>query len=169
MRAPPPPPSRCPHGRRPDRVFFSPLAHSIFLGILQSIVLPQLQKTSAKDRKVVSVGMTRLLTQSQTMLAEPFAKAWPAAMDSLLGLILLPQDLSTTAPEDDLAALDPEDTSFQSSFAKLGASEAVKEDPTAYVTTDEKTYLRAELTRVAPQVGPLLQQVNAEALSRLQA
>jgi hypothetical protein len=49
---------------------------SIFLGILQSIVLPQLQKTSAKDRKVVSVGITRLLTQSQTMLSEPLAKAW---------------------------------------------------------------------------------------------
>lgn len=92
-------------------------------------------------------------------------------MDATLGLILLPQDLSSSAaPEDDLATLDPEDAGFQSSFAKLGASEAaVREDPAKHVTTDEKTFLRAELSRIGGQVGPLLQQVNAEALSRLQS
>lgn len=73
-------------------------------------------------------------------------------MDSLLGLILLPQDLSTTTADDDLAALDGEDAGFQSSFAKLGASEARKEDPVAYVGTDEKAYLNAQLTKVSAQV-----------------
>jgi hypothetical protein len=29
-----------------------------------------------KDRKVVAVGMIRLLTQSQYMLREPFVQAW---------------------------------------------------------------------------------------------
>lgn len=76
-------------------------------------------------------------------------------MDSLLGLILLPQDLSTTTADDDLAALDGEDAGFQSSFAKLGASEARKEDPVAYVGTDEKAYLNAELTKVSAQVRSL--------------
>lgn len=91
-------------------------------------------------------------------------------MDATLSLILLPQDISTTAPEDDIAALDPEDAGFQSSFAKLGASEAaVREDPAKHVTTDEKTFLRAELTRLGGQIAPLLQQVNGEALSRLQS
>ena len=177
--------------------------------------MPQLQKTAAKDRKVISVGMTQLLTQSHSMLSEPFVKAWcvvpsasgpalarnawltlfppppsvppflpsfvrlrahaarPATMDATLGLLLLPQDLTTPTAgsiEDDLGTLDPEDAGFQASFAKLGASEAaVREDPASHVTTDEKTFLRAELTRLGGQVGPLLQQVNAEALSRLQS
>lgn len=39
-------------------------------------MLPQAPKTAVKDRKVVSVGLTRLLTQSETMLTEPLVKAW---------------------------------------------------------------------------------------------
>jgi hypothetical protein len=50
--------------------------YSIFAGILQGIVIPQIPKMTIKDRKVVSVGITNLLTHSQAMTAEPFAKTW---------------------------------------------------------------------------------------------
>ena len=117
--------------------------------------------------------MTKLLTQSQTMISEPLAKSWPATLDALLALILLPVDLTaqTAIAEDDISGLDPEEgnAGFQASFARLGASEAKKEDPVAWLAGDEKTYLKSQLAGVSGQVGPLLQQVNPEALSRLQS
>jgi exportin-2 (importin alpha re-exporter) len=148
---------------------------SIFGGILQGIILPQVVKIPVRDRKVVAVGMTKLLTQSTTMLSPPLSTSWPKTLDSLLALILLPVDLTaqTAIAEDDISGLvDPEDGSaagFQASFARLGASEAKKEDPVSWLPGgDEKAYLRSQLAGVQAQVGGLMGQVNPEALSRLQ-
>ena len=119
--------------------------------------------------------MTKLLTQSQSMISDPLSKSWPATLDSLLALLLLPVDLTATTAiaEDDISGLvDPDEgasAGFQASFARLGASEAKKEDPTAWLQGDEKTYLRTQLAGVAGQVGGLLGQANQEALSRLQS
>jgi exportin-2 (importin alpha re-exporter) len=175
----------------------------IFAGIMQGILLPQAPKTAVKDRKVVSVGLTRLLTQSETMLTEPLVKAWwvgrryptlrphvsrwsisptlphvrPSALNALLAIVLLPQDLTshTAAATDDISGLDLDDGSgggFQSSFAKLGASEAVVEDPVAWVGTSNDAvaaYLKGELQRIGARVGPLLGQCDPQALARLQS
>lgn len=82
----------------------------------------------------------------------------PATATSVLTLLLLPTDLKSGSKvaasidvTDDISALDFDDASggFQSSFARLGASEAIKEDPVAYVTGDEKVYLKEELSKVA--------------------
>jgi hypothetical protein len=103
----------------------------------------------------------------------------PATLTSLLTLLLLPTDLKSGSKvaasievSDDISALDFDDAAgngFQSSFARLGASEAIKEDPVSYVGGDEKAYLKAELAKVAGgAVGPLLGQVDPAALARLQ-
>lgn len=158
-------------------VFLSSDHLRIFAGILQGILLPQIVKIPVRDRKLISVGFTKLLTQSSLMLSSPaLSKLWPATLNALLALILLPVDLTaqTAIAEDDISGLvDPEDGAgggFQATFARLGASEAKKEDPVRWLEGgDEKAYLRRQLEGVQGQVGGLMGEVNPEALSRLQS
>jgi len=75
----------------------------------------------------------------------------------VLALILLPMDLTATTAiaEDDISGLDFDDgvAGFQASFARLGASEAKKEDPVAWLVEDEKTFLKTQLEGVAGSVS----------------
>lgn len=75
----------------------------------------------------------------------------PAAMEALLKLFLLPQDLKTTQDED-VAVVDPDELGYQASFSKLGASEPAKRDPVASVT-DARDYLTKSLAS-ASQAKP---------------
>ena len=44
--------------------------------ILTGFVIPQVPKMPHKDRKVVAVGLTRMLTESRVMLSEPASRSW---------------------------------------------------------------------------------------------
>jgi hypothetical protein len=49
--------------------------NSFFSKMLEK-TLPDIQKTPAKDRKLVMVGLTCLLTKSEKMLSAPGVNAW---------------------------------------------------------------------------------------------
>jgi exportin-2 (importin alpha re-exporter) len=58
-----------------------PTAHVFLLRrlwsqVLNNFVTPQVPKMPPKDRKVVVVGMTRMLTESEIMMREPNIQAW---------------------------------------------------------------------------------------------
>ena len=66
---------------------------------------------------------------------------------ALLDLFTLPQDITyTNGTTDDLLELDPEDSGFQASFSKLGASERNVHDPLAGIG-DEKMYASRALAK----------------------
>ena len=44
--------------------------------ILTGFVIPQVPKMPHKDRKVVAVGLARMLTESRVMLSEPASRSW---------------------------------------------------------------------------------------------
>jgi exportin-2 (importin alpha re-exporter) len=44
--------------------------------VLANIVIPQMPKMPVKDRKLAVVGMTRMLTESALMVADPAAQSW---------------------------------------------------------------------------------------------
>ncbi len=55
-------------------------------------------------------------------------------MEALLKLFLLPLPIAkNTSADDEVDIIDPEDTGYQASFSKLGASEKARPDPVAYV------------------------------------
>jgi len=133
--------------------------------LLTNIVLPELPKMLPKDRKVVVVGLIRMLTRSSTMLSEPTAKAWPSALAALVKLFSNPQHLqsaqSTQAEDPDVAltAIDFEEQTagYQVAYSKLAASEVGSEDPVAYVS-DPREFLGAELSR-AGKADPRIRQL----------
>jgi exportin-2 (importin alpha re-exporter) len=65
-------------------------------------------------------------------------------LEAVLDIFTLPQDLKTGEGAEDLDNLDPEDTTFQASFSKLGASESTVRDPVANVA-DAKLFLSKQL------------------------
>ena len=77
----------------------------------------------------------------------------PAVFLALLDLFTLPQDLTYTNGDGlrgDLASLDSEESGFQSSFSRLGASEVSTHDPVKDVT-DEKLFASNELSKRSTQ------------------
>ncbi|GAB5586714.1 importin-alpha export receptor [Umbelopsis nana] len=107
---------------------FDALQPGLFSQMLTLVVLPELQKIAdPKDRKTCAIGLTRLLTQSDKMLADPYVSMWPTVLTALFKLLELPQDLAGDNL-DDLYTLDLEESGYQASFAKLATAAPVKED-----------------------------------------
>lgn len=70
-----------------------------------------------------------------------------------MDLFNLPQDLTyANGAGTDLNDLDPEDSAFQSSFNKLGASEAAVHDPFSQIV-DPKRFASAEIARASRKRG----------------
>ncbi|ORX36025.1 Cse1-domain-containing protein [Kockovaella imperatae] len=139
----------------------------LFGNILTGVILANTQKAPIRYRKVVEVGLTKLLTQSDATLASPNQQHWPSVLLALLDLFTLPQDITYTngdGAQEDLSSLDPEEASFQSSFSRLGASESATHDPVSDVK-DEKLFASKEISRRSkerPGVIPaLVQQAQA--------
>lgn len=109
-----------------------------------------------KDRKLVAVGLSNLLTKSPALLNEPNVRAWSVTithspkhleadpyalfrtptLEALLKLFNSPMPLAkntSAADADEVDVVDPEDVGYQASYSKLGASEKPRADPVAYV------------------------------------
>lgn len=65
-------------------------------------------------------------------------------LEAVLDIFTLSQDLKTEETTEDLDSLDPEESTFQASFSKLGASESTVRDPVANVP-DAKLFLSKQL------------------------
>lgn len=107
-------------------------------------------------------------------------------MTALLKLFLLPLPIAKnqSGVDDEIDVVDLEDTGYQASFSKLGASERARLDPVAHIA-EPRTYLatslvaasqahpgqvcclspllsRSQLIFVRPQIRPLVEAVGAE-------
>ncbi|WVQ82556.1 hypothetical protein IAT38_004685 [Cryptococcus sp. DSM 104549] len=139
----------------------------LFGNLLTGVILSNTQKVTTRHRKLVEVGLTKMLTKSESLLVAPNNQYWPPIFLALLDLFTLPQDITYTNPDAgaDLAELDPEDTGFQSSFSKLGASEKTVRDPAAGVG-NTKEFASKELgmrSAAKPGVlGPLIEAAQKE-------
>jgi exportin-2 (importin alpha re-exporter) len=138
----------------------------LFGNLMNGVILPNTQKAPVRSRRVIEVGLTKILARSDTILAPTMVTFWVPIFLALVDLFTLPQDITYTgANGDDLNGLDHEDTGFQSSFSKLGASERNTHDPVASVT-DTKMFAARELSQCSQKrpgvVGPLIQQAQAQ-------
>jgi len=140
---------------------FDALQPGLFSQMLTLVVLPELQKIAdPKDRKTCAIGLTRLLTQSDKMLADPYVSMWPTVLTALFKLLELPQDLAGDNL-DDLYTLDLEESGYQASFAKLATAAPVKEDLFPSIT-DSTVFLAQGIMALSQRhpgkVGALAQQ-----------
>ncbi|EPS95676.1 hypothetical protein FOMPIDRAFT_1025652 [Fomitopsis schrenkii] len=157
-------------GLGPDYVISSveEIQTQLWSQIAANFVVPQAPKMPPKDRKVVVIGLTNLLTQSTLMLQEPSVRAWPATFTSLATLFQEPQYLTKKDEEDPhagITAIDFEEQTagYQAAYSRLAASESVSVDPVAHVR-DPREYLGQQLVKLAqrdPRVKSLVGAADA--------
>ncbi|PAV17971.1 importin alpha re-exporter [Pyrrhoderma noxium] len=135
--------------------------------LLKNVVVPQLSKMLPKDRKVVIVGLTKLLIQSNIMFSEPSISQWPGLFSELAGLFTQSKHLqsaqSTAAedPDEVLRSLDFEEqgAGYQAAYSKLAASESIPEDPVASIT-DIRAFVGEKLSEAVsrdPRIHGLIE------------
>ncbi|KAJ7801877.1 CAS/CSE protein [Mycena olivaceomarginata] len=138
--------------------------------IMTNFVVPQVPLMPQKDRKLVVVGYTRLLTRSSGMMQEPNVQLWPPAFTSLVQLFrsqyLAGATTSTTTADDTtsvgLTDIDQEEQTagYQAAYSRLAASETGEADPVGYVR-DAEEFLRNELREMRGRNGQQLQTLLA--------
>ncbi|KAI0350026.1 Cse1-domain-containing protein [Trametes cingulata] len=121
--------------------------------ILTTFVIPQSPKMPPKDRKIVVVGLTRLLTQSALMRQPPLSEAWPPTFQALVKLFKEEQLLTKKDDEDPDAGITQVDyeeqtAGYQAAYSRLAAAEAAPVDPVAHIK-DLRAFLGQELSGLA--------------------
>ncbi|ESK86419.1 importin-alpha export [Moniliophthora roreri MCA 2997] len=132
--------------------------------IATNFVLPQVPKMQQKDKKVVEVGMIKLLFRSERFIQPPSVQAWPGAFTSLIklfgppGTSLKDAKSSSSGTDDDafvaMTAIDEEEQSagYQAAYSRLAAAESADLDPFGYVSDPEK-FLGEEMVGFSKQQG----------------
>ncbi|KAI0833709.1 Cse1-domain-containing protein [Trametes gibbosa] len=110
----------------------------LFSTILATFVIPQVPKMPQKDRKVVVVGLTRLLSQSTLMHQGALAQACPPTFEALVKLFRVGQQLAKKEDEDPDAGITQVDweeqtAGYQAAYSRLAAAEGAAVDPVAQV------------------------------------
>mmetsp|Transcript_23877 Transcript_23877/g.39266 ORF Transcript_23877/g.39266 Transcript_23877/m.39266 type:complete len:210 (+) Transcript_23877:376-1005(+) len=131
--------------------------------LLEAVWLKEVQKVTGQlDRKVVSVAMTRLLTETPEFWAEPYFSIWGQVLKATIDLLEHREETAT--PNDDEALLDDYDEApggYTAAFSQLQFAPRPQIDPVPNIT-DPKHYLAAFLSTISSshpgQLIPLIQQ-----------
>jgi exportin-2 (importin alpha re-exporter) len=98
----------------------------------------------------------------------------PATFETFLKLLLLPRALTKAGEADDeeITVVDLEESGYQASFSKLGASEPLRRDPVPQVN-DPGVFMAQQLAECSArhpgQIGGLLQAVPQEMVQHFKA
>lgn len=96
--------------------------------VLDKLFITELRRIQGNiERKIVGVGVTRLLCECPEMYTGNYQKQWMPLLQALLQFIEMPPD-ETTLPDDHFIEVDDTPT-FQSSSAKLNFANRDKIDP----------------------------------------
>ncbi|KAF9198134.1 importin-alpha export receptor [Haplosporangium sp. Z 27] len=128
-------------GTGPDAYWalFETVQAGLFVQFLKTVWLTEAQKVSGRiERKTCAVAMVRLAIGSKTITeGNNFDAAWPAVMTALVKFFEAPQDVkgaaADAAEDDDLYAIDIEESGYQAQFSQLTSASSSKVDPTAAV------------------------------------
>lgn len=132
---------------------FDSSQNGVFIQIFSKFLLPATAKIQQlRDRKIATIGLTKLLTQNPKFVYGEYHDRWSQALNVLLEL--LETDLATPMNADAAVAmeLELEEMSFGSSFSKLANAQVAPINPVPSVT-DPKAYFIAEMKRLNTEVN----------------
>lgn len=139
--------------------------------VLKDVMLPVLPKVPVQDKRLVLVGLTRILFRGQATVSLANNEPWyvalqdtqevthnsrPLAFTALLQLF--GSQASAVKPDEDpdagITSIDYEEQTagYQVAYSKLAASETARPDPVGYAG-DAKRYLLDELARAVQRTG----------------
>ncbi|XP_011193485.1 exportin-2 [Zeugodacus cucurbitae] len=120
---------------------------NMFGMVIDRVFIPDMAKvTSEMDRKIVAVGMAKILTECPAMLAPPYVQRWSALLQALVELFELPPD-QTTLDGDHFVEVD-DAPGYQAAFSQLSYAQPKSQDFLADIT-DGRKYLAESLAKLA--------------------
>ncbi|KAJ3103005.1 importin-alpha export receptor [Phlyctochytrium planicorne] len=126
---------------------FDSIELGLFAKLSRSVIIPALQENyNFGDRRLFSIGFTRLLATSNKMLEEPYLPLWPDFLNAISRLVSIAEaDRAAEVLAED--KLDFEESSYQNSFVRLSSVLRKSKDRTIGIP-DAKQYLMHELSRL---------------------
>lgn len=141
------------------------IQNQMFGMVCQRVFIPDINKVSGEvDRKIVAVGMTKILCESQIMLSQ-YSANWQGMLQALIELFELPPDESNIEGD---SFIEIEDTAgYQVAYSQLNFATGKRDDPVSEVP-DGKRFLIEHLNRInQPEVKAFLRQMPAQHQSAL--
>lgn len=142
------------------------IQNNMFGMVCQRVFITDVNKVSGEvDRKIVAVGMTKILCESQSMIQQ-YSAFWQGMLQALIELFELPPDESNIEGDN---FIEIEDTAgYQVAYSQLNFATGKRDDPVSEVP-DGKRYLVEQLSKMQqPQVKTFLQQMPAHHQAALQ-
>uniref|UniRef100_A0A0B7B1D2 Exportin-2 n=2 Tax=Arion vulgaris TaxID=1028688 RepID=A0A0B7B1D2_9EUPU len=128
----------------------------MFSMVVERLFLQDLQKVSGNtSKKICAFGVTKILTEADSMLTGEYAALWPRLLQALVGLFELPEDDSLP---DDEHFIEIEDTpGYQTSYSQLAYAGKQEHDPLTGLAEDPKINLAKHLEKMAIRRPGMLQ------------
>lgn len=120
---------------------------AMFGMVIERVFIPDMSKVSSEmDRKIVAVGISKVLTQCPAMLTMPYLNLWPRLLQALVELFELPPDESALDGDNFIEVDDA--PGYQVAFSQLNFAQPKKEDFLAEVT-DSRKFLAESLGKLS--------------------
>lgn len=113
--------------------------------VVERVFITEMSKISSKiDRKMVSVGITMILTECPQMLNGTYNQNWGKLLQALVELFEVPSD-NTSDPDN---YVDDEPSGYQAGFTQLAYAKPVVHDFLAHIS-NEKQFLVESLAKLS--------------------
>lgn len=133
---------------------------NMFGMVVDRVFIPDMAKVSLElERKIVAVGISKILCECPAMLAPPYNQNWSRLLQALVELFELPPDKSILEGDN---FVEPDDTSgYQAAFSQLSYAQPKPQDFLAEVS-DGRKFLADSLAKLAQaRPGEVPQMVSA--------
>ena len=136
----------------------------LFQLVLEKVFITDVQKVSGPtERKICAIGITKILTETPAMLAEPYIKLWVPLLQALISLFELPEDDSLP---DDEHFIEVDDTpGYQTAFSQLIFAGTKEHDPFGEMVSNAKAHLAHSLHKLSSRHPGQLQGMIQSGLS----
>ncbi|XP_046386713.1 exportin-2 [Ischnura elegans] len=135
----------------------------MFAMVVERLIVTDVQKISGRNnRKVVAVGLTKLLTECSQVIEGQYSNLWSPLLNSLVELFELPEDESEQSEELPLNITESDPSvglGYQAAYSRLSFARCKEPDPLAHVS-DPKLLLAESLGKLSMthpgRLGPLI-------------
>lgn len=116
--------------------------------VIERILVPDMAKVSGeRDKKIVAVGIAKILCECPALLNNPYRNYWPLILQTLIQIFELPPD-ENLLDGDMLNVAGDDDVGYQAAYSQLNFAPAKVVDPLPDIS-DGQRYLVVSLGKLS--------------------
>lgn len=113
--------------------------------VIERVLVTELSKTTGEiDKKIVAVGIAKLLTECPAMITQPYRAYWSTILQALIQIFELPPD--DEVADDEFVEI--EQAGYQVAYSQLNFARSKTTDPMADIN-DGRRYLVESLAKLS--------------------